>query len=135
MKDNYVFPAVFNKADDGISIYFPNLPGCFSCANTLELAFKNAREALQLHIFGMEEDNEEIPEPSPINKIATKSCETLVMIEVWMPPFREKMFNKSIHRTVTIPTWLDILAQKEKVNYSRFLQESLKKYLGAKNFV
>ena len=52
------------------------------------------------------------------------------MIDAWMPPFREKMLNKSTSKTVTIPRWLDILARKEKVNYSHLLQESLKNHLG-----
>ena len=66
MKDNSVFPAVFDVDSDGISIFFPDLPGCLPCADTMEEAFKNAKEALQLHLFGMEEDGEEIPEPTPI---------------------------------------------------------------------
>ena len=36
----------------------------------------------------------------------------------------------STNKTVTIPRWLDMLARKEKVNYSHLLQESLKNYLG-----
>lgn len=44
----------------GISIEFPDLPGCYPCAdkdNTDE-ALKNAKEALGLHIWGMEQDHE-----------------------------------------------------------------------------
>ena len=53
------------------------------------------------------------------------------MIEAWMPPFREKMLNKAVKKTVTIPRWLNVLAEKEHVNYSHLLQEALKDYLGA----
>lgn len=31
MKNNYIFPAVFSKAEDGYSISFPDLPGAFTC--------------------------------------------------------------------------------------------------------
>ena len=65
MKNRYSFIAVFNVADDGISIEFPDLPGCLPCANNMDEAFKNAREALGLHLWGMEQDNETIPEPKP----------------------------------------------------------------------
>ena len=34
MKDTYIFPAVFDFADDGISIEFPDLPGCLPCAGS-----------------------------------------------------------------------------------------------------
>ena len=130
MKDTYVFPAIFHAADDGISVSFPDLPGCLPCAENFETAFKRAKEALQLHLFGMEEDGEIIPAPSPVEKIKLDSGEIIAVIEVWMLPFREKMLNKSTTKTVTIPRWLDILAKKEKINYSQFLQSSLKNYLG-----
>ena len=130
MKDAYTFPAIFHEASDGISIHFPDLPGCLPCAQTMEEAFHNAKEALQLHLYGMEEDGEEIPEPSRLASLSCRKGESLAMIDAWMPPFREKMLNKSTSKTVTIPRWLDILARKEKVNYSHLLQESLKNYLG-----
>ena len=130
MKDLYIFPAVFHSAEDGISVTFPDLPGCLPCAQTMEEAFANAKEALQLHVFGMEEDGEDIPIPSQVADISLKKGESLAMIEAWMPPFREKMSNKSTSKTVTIPRWLDVIAKREKVNYSHIFQEALKSYLG-----
>jgi len=114
----------------GVSIVFPDLPGCCPCADTPEEAFRNAQEALQLHLYGMEEDGEDIPVPSRVASIRTERGGLLAMIEAWMPPFREKMRNQSMSKTVTIPRWLDIAARKEKVNLSHLLQESLKQYLG-----
>ena len=56
MKDRYSYVAIFNYADDGISISFPDLPGCYPCAHTTEEALKNAKEAMGLHLWGMEQD-------------------------------------------------------------------------------
>ena len=39
-KDYYVYPAVFDYADDGITIDFPDLPGCMPCAFSTEEAVK-----------------------------------------------------------------------------------------------
>ena len=50
MKDTYIFPAVFHVDEDGVSVYFPDLPGCLTCADTMEQAFVRAKEALQLHL-------------------------------------------------------------------------------------
>ncbi|MBO6210421.1 MAG: type II toxin-antitoxin system HicB family antitoxin [Schwartzia sp.] len=131
MKDVYVYPAIFYDDADGISIEFPDLPGCLPCAHSMEEAFNNAKEALQLHLYSMEEEGEPIPEPSRVSAIKPDDANgSVVMIEAWMPPFREKMLNKSTTKTVTIPRWLDILARKEKINYSHLLQDALKKYLG-----
>lgn len=60
-KDRYIFPAIFDYADDGISIEFPDSPGCLPCAHDTEEAHKNAREAMGLHKWGMEVDGETIP--------------------------------------------------------------------------
>lgn len=49
MKDLYTFPAIFETNENGISVYFPDLPGCLPCADNMEEAFANAKEALQLH--------------------------------------------------------------------------------------
>lgn len=96
----------------------------------MEEAFQNAKEALQLHLYGMEEDGEEIPEPSRLNALQPQAQQMVTLIEVWMPAFREKMLNKSTNKTVTIPRWLDMLAKKNNVNYSHLLQSVLKQYLG-----
>lgn len=90
MKDTYIYPAVFDYAEDGISISFPDLPGCLPCADNVEEAVKNAKEAMMLHLFGMEEDNEEIPEPTPISEIAPEKNQAIILIDTFMPPFREK---------------------------------------------
>jgi len=46
MKDIYVFPAIFSYADDGISVEFPDLPGCFTFWSNEEQALSMATETL-----------------------------------------------------------------------------------------
>lgn len=69
MKDSYSFISILSIEDDGVSIEFPDLPGCLPCADNLDEAVDNAREALGLHLWGMEQDNEIIPEPTPLSEI------------------------------------------------------------------
>ncbi|HHY74056.1 MAG TPA: type II toxin-antitoxin system HicB family antitoxin [Bacillus bacterium] len=129
-KDRYIYPAIFDYAEDGISIEFPDLPGCLPCAVSTEEAFKNAKEAMALHLYGMELDNDSIPEPSDINKIIKNENQAVVLVEVWMPPYRSEIENKAVKKTLTIPKWLDDLAQDHNVNFSHILQDALKQYLG-----
>jgi predicted RNase H-like HicB family nuclease len=56
------------KSDYGVS--FPDFPGCVTAGKTLEEARRMAAEALALHIQGMAEDGETIPEPSTIDDVA-----------------------------------------------------------------
>jgi predicted RNase H-like HicB family nuclease len=57
-----------SKSDFGVS--FPDFPGCVTAGKTLEEARRMAEEALALHIGGMAEDGEAIPEPSTIDHVA-----------------------------------------------------------------
>ena len=56
------------KSDFGVS--FPDFPGCVTAGKTLEEARRMAVEALSLHIKGMKEDGEAIPEPSTLDALA-----------------------------------------------------------------
>lgn len=124
--DYYAFPAFLYYDDDGISIEFPDLPGCLPCADTTEDAFRNAREALGLHLFGMEQDGEPIPEPTPIQQLAPEDGAVVSMVEVFMPAIRERMNTKVVKKTLTIPARLNALALENGVNFSQVLQEALK---------
>jgi predicted RNase H-like HicB family nuclease len=130
LKDKYIFPAIFSYADDGISIEFPDLPGCLPCADTTEEAFTNSKEAMALHLYTSEQDNETLPEPTSIEKIKTNSNQVATLIEVWIPIYREAIENKSIKKTLTIPKWLNDAAEENHVNFSQVLQDGLKKTLG-----
>ena len=130
LADRYVFPAIFHFADDGISVTFPDLPGCFSYGNDEIHALSNTKEALELHIFGLEDDKETIPTPSHIRDLATEKNESIVLIDIWMKPVRDFMKNKAIKKTLTIPKWLNDVAIENDVNFSQLLQVAIKNYLG-----
>lgn len=132
MKDRYSFIAVFDVEDDGISIEFPDLPGCLPCAETMEEALKNAQEALGLHLWGLEQDNEEIPEPTPIQNIKLEKNQVPAVIEVFMPSFRDKLNNRFVKKTLSLPAWLADMADKDGVNCSKVFQNALIDYLGVK---
>ena len=89
-----------------------------------------AKEAMSLHLWGMEQDGDEIPEPSKISDLALEANQVVVLIDTWMPAFRDHMANKAVKKTLTIPKWLNDLAEQKKVNYSQILQSALKNYLG-----
>ena len=103
MQNHYTYPAFFYFDDDGISIEFPDLPGCLPCAHSQEEAFKNAKEAMGLHLYGMEKDGDPIPAPTPVSQLTPEEGGVVVLVDVFMPAIRERMNNKSVNRTVTLP--------------------------------
>ena len=56
------FLVVIEKAEGNYSAYCPDLPGCVATGETAREAEVHMHEALQLHIEGMVEDGEPIPE-------------------------------------------------------------------------
>ena len=121
--------AVF-EADEkpGYSVYFPDIPGCVSCGDNLDHAMQMAKEALALHIYGMEKDGEAPPKRtdniSDINK-----GDMVVPVSVFPDMVKDEIKNRREKTTVTIPHWLKIAAEAEGLNYSRLLEAALKEKL------
>ncbi len=59
----YRFLVIFEKGAENYGAHAPNLPGCVAVGDTLEETEKNMREAIEMHIQGILEDNEPIPIP------------------------------------------------------------------------
>ncbi len=132
LKDRYAFVALFTYEEDGISIEFPDLPGCYPCAerDDTESAIKNAKEALGLHLWGMEQDREEIPAPTSITNLILPKDAVPVLIDVFMPPIRERINSKFVKKTLSLPAWLAAKADEDGVNCSKLFQNALMDYLG-----
>jgi predicted RNase H-like HicB family nuclease len=56
-----------DSLQDGYGVVFPDLPGCTSSGDTVEQAYEHAFEALALHIEGIIDEHDPLPEPSPFN--------------------------------------------------------------------
>ena len=130
-QDRYSYPCIitFDKNDGIYYVNFPDLEDCFTDGETLEEALYNAKDVLGLVLYTKEENNIEIYPPKN-NFISTKENQALSYVSVWMPLVRDEIENKSSKKTITIPKWLNDLAEDNNVNFSKLLQVSLKKYLG-----
>jgi hypothetical protein len=77
----------------------------------------------------MEKDNDEIPEPTPITDIMLSKNDVPLLVDVFMPSVRDKLNNKFVKKTLSIPQWLNIEAERRGVNFSLVLQNGLRQYL------
>lgn len=125
-KDIYVYPAqfVYEKGQE-ISVVFPDLDLATSGIDDRD-ALYSAKEALGARLWLMEEDGDEIPEPTPLCDVDTTENVKAVLIEVFMPSIRMAKRNRSVNRTVTLPAWLNALALEKNINFSQLLQEAIK---------
>jgi predicted RNase H-like HicB family nuclease len=65
---NYI-GLIHKDADSNFGVSFPDFPGAITAGTTLDDARAMAEEALALHIEGMVEDGEAIPEPSALEEV------------------------------------------------------------------
>lgn len=123
----YVYPAVFtHEAEGGYSINFPDLKNCFTSAPTLEEGIEMAADVLCLTLYGMEEDGVTPPAPSDVRNIHTEEDELTTLIRCDTIEYRKFFDNKAVKKTLTIPSWLNTMAEKQGVNFSMILQNALK---------
>lgn len=128
--DRYLYPAVFTyEVGQEIAVVFPDLDVATSGTSD-EDALLSARELLGCVLCGMEEDGEELPAPTPLDKVSLEENERVVLVDVYMPSVRMANVTKSVNRTVTLPAWLNAAALERNVNFSQVLQDSLRDLLG-----
>lgn len=128
--DRYFYPAVFTYEEgEEIAVVFPDLDAATSGENDDD-ALLSARELLGCVMFGLEEDGEEIPEPTALSRVALEPNERVVLVDVYMPSVRMAQNNKSVNRTVTLPAWLNAAALERNINFSQVLQDALKTQMG-----
>lgn len=130
MKNRYIFPAII-KSDGGIyDVRFPDIDNCFTFGDDIEDALDSAKDVLELCIYDMEQDGKEIPSASDIKDINLGQGESIAWIDVWMVSVRDKMENRTIKKTLTIPKWLNDRGVEKNLNFSQILQSAVKEKLG-----
>jgi len=127
--NKYIYPAIFQKEETGYSVFFPDLKGCQTEGDTLEEALFMAKDALSLYLFDLEEDKKTIPSPSNPTEIQLTENQFISIIDCDMLEYRKKYDCRAVKKTLSIPNWLNSLAEDSDVNYSQLLQSALKEYL------
>ncbi len=54
---------IIEKAQGNYSAFSPDLPGCVATGKSREMAEKNMKKAIEMHIRGLRRDNQPLPEP------------------------------------------------------------------------
>ena len=127
--DFYRYAAIFSYEEDGVHVVFPDLPGCITFGADEDEAVRMAREALALHIYGMEQDGDEIPQPSSLRMLAEQEDlqenEVFMLVEAFMPTFRERESKRFVKKTLSIPYWMNAEAERIGLNFSQTLQNAI----------
>ena len=120
-----IYPAVFHK-EETYWVEFPDLEGCVTEGESLEEAMENAQEAMGLYLSALLEENQPLPEASDIKRIKTKDVVSYVSVDV----NKYRRSTKAVKKTLSIPEWLAIEAERNNLSLSKVLQDGLKAQLG-----
>lgn len=123
----YFYPAIFAKEGNAYNVKFIDFENIFTFGIGLEEAYYMAQDALY-NMLPEYKDN--LPEPTfDYMKINTKPNEFVSMVELDIVEHEKKISSKTVKTTVTMPEWLKNLADTKQLNFSKILQEGLKKEL------
>lgn len=119
---NYI-AVVHKDPDSDYGVSLPDFPGCITAGSTIDEAKDMAHEALSLHIKGMLEDGEKIPEPSGLEDVMAdpENADAIAFLVVTTPDLKPK----SVRVNITVPEntlhQIDAMAKKRGMSRSSFL--------------
>ena len=64
-----------------------------------------------------------------IKDISLQDNQIISFITINLTEHKKKYENKSVKKTLSIPAWLNTMAEKENINFSQVLQKSLMEIL------
>jgi len=128
LKTKYAYPAVFTKEETGYFVKFPDIQPCYTEGTTLEEAVIMAKDVLESRIEVALERGETLPPPSDID---TLSGDRVMLIVGDIENIKSQ--TRYVKKTLSIPYWLNVAAEKEHINFSGVLQEALKQRLADSN--
>ncbi|MGZ8363482.1 MAG: type II toxin-antitoxin system HicB family antitoxin [Caulobacteraceae bacterium] len=126
----FTFPGVAEGDNDsGYSLFFPDLPGCVTAGETLSELAVNAREALALHLEGMAEDGEIIPEATPLEALPHDPDVKSAGVVLVDAPVSEPRIRLNITFSKPLLARVDQAAKSVGVDRSAFLEQAARRML------
>ena len=115
--------AVHKEAKTDFGVSFPDFPGCITAGKNIDEAKDMAQESLTLHIQGMIEDGEQLPNPSRLEEIMSDPdyANAIAYLVVSVPDAKPR----TVRVNFTVPEMtlkqIDAAAKKRGMSRSSFL--------------
>ena len=127
----YVYPAVFKKENECYLVNFPDIKNCYTDGESIADAIEMASDVLGMMLYGLEEKGEPIPTPSDIKVVSFDHKDSFVsLVSCDTLEYLKMNDRKAIKKTLTLPSWLNTIAEKNNINFSAVLQAALIEKLG-----
>lgn len=123
-----LYPACFYPCESkigGYTVEVPDLPGCVTEGDTLADAILMATDAASGWVLDELEEGNSLPPASPPEKIVPDAGGFVNLLVLDMDAYAEKYGEKAVRKNLTIPAWLNTFGEKNHINFSQLLQDSL----------
>lgn len=126
MKNAY--PIVLTQGEKRVIVFVPDFSINTEGTDVAD-AIEMARDAIGLVGIDMEDDGEKLPDPSPMQTVQKAYPGIVTLVDVDFTEYRRRNDLRSVKKNCTIPSWLNVEAEKAGINFSAILQAALKKEL------
>lgn len=124
-----VYPVILHpEAEGGFSVSVPDL-NIGTQGETVAECIDMARDAIGLWGICEQDAGRAIPQPSVLSP-AHAEGELVTLVDIDFDAYRRAHDMRTIRKNVTIPSYLNDLAERAGVNFSQVLQDGLKQRLG-----
>lgn len=121
-----LYPAIFKHGDTAITVTFPDIPEAITQGKDMNEAYQMAIEVLGFTL----EDYKEYPQASSTSRVQDDNPDAdVALVSIDMNAYLRKYHSKKVRKNVTIPEWLNNLAEENKLNFSQVLTEALESKL------
>ena len=127
----YAYPAVFTPDGELYTVHFPDFECCYTQGNGIVDAMEMAQDVLCLTLYDMEEKGIAIPVPSDVRGVTACDGGFVSLVTCDTVEYRKFYDSKAVKKTLTIPSWLNTMAERQGVNFSQILQDALREKVGA----
>ncbi|WP_295618295.1 type II toxin-antitoxin system HicB family antitoxin [uncultured Intestinimonas sp.] len=124
-----VYPVILHpELEGGFSVSVPDL-NIGTQGETIAECIDMARDAIGLWGICEQDEGRVIPEPSGLMP-EHEEGELVTLVDIDFDAYRRAHDMRTIRKNVTIPSYLNDLAERAGVNFSQVLQDGLKQRLG-----
>ncbi len=120
---------IHKDADSDYGVSFPDFPGCISAGASLDEAREMATEALALHIEGLVEDGDAVPEPSTLEAVMQDPDNRDGVAILVTAELKSKVVRVNITLPEDALRRIDKFAEARGMTRSGFLVEAAKKQM------
>ena len=124
-----VYPVILHPdAEGGYSVFVPDLDIGTQGESVAE-CIDMARDAIGLWGICEQDEGRAIPLPSGLTHHHEEG-EIVTLVDIDFDAYRRAQDMRTIRKNVTIPSYLNDMADRAGINFSQVLQEGLKQRLG-----